>query len=145
MVFRSKVDWWLAAILIAVPVLTLVIALGATLDADSAADRVRSWTAPVIVALVYGVVGFPIRYVISEDTLTVRHGLMRSRVRLQDITRVTPSRNPLSSPALSLDRIRIDHRRGRGFMLVSPSDRAGFAAAIRARNPLAEIDQRLLQ
>ena len=47
------------------------------------------------------------------------------------IAGVRPTRSALSSPALSLDRLRIDHGAGgRRTVLVSPADRAGFVQAL---------------
>jgi hypothetical protein len=46
-----------------------------------------------------------------------------------DITAITPTSNPLSSPALSLDRLRIDYGKGRSVM-ISPRDKQGFLGAM---------------
>lgn len=98
-------------------------------------------TLALIVALYVGVV-WPVVYEVDATDLVVRFGLVRSRIPLAQITKAAPSRNPLASPALSLHRIRLD-RRGGGFVLVSPADRAGFAEAIARGAPDVEIDERL--
>ena len=50
---------------------------------------------------------------------------------------MTPTRNPLSSPALSLDRLRVTHRASSGErgLLISPADTAGFLAALAEHCP----------
>ena len=72
-------------------------------------------------------------YVIERDTLTIRSVGITWRVPIRSITSITPTRNPASSPALSLDRLRIDYS-GK-FILVSPENRRGFIEALRAINP----------
>jgi len=57
--------------------------------------------------------------------LLVRSGPFRWRVPIADIVRITPTTNALSSPALSLDRLRIEYGRGSAIM-ISPRDKDQF-------------------
>lgn len=139
--FASKVDWWLAIVLAVVPIGSLVTVVAGLAGGDSGAAFGGAVTLVLIGALYVGVV-WPVAYEVDARDLIVRFGLVRSRVPLSQITRVTPSRNPLASPALSLSRIRVD-RRGGGFVLVSPADRTGFAQAIKRGAPDVEVDERL--
>src|SRR5262245_35168301 len=66
-------------------------------------------------------------YTLEGETLLVRSGPFTRRVPIADITAIVPTRNPLSSPALPLDRLRIEVRGARPVM-ISPADRAGFLA-----------------
>ena len=68
-------------------------------------------------------------YRVSDGECLVRSGPFRWRIPLDDIEAVRATRNPLSSPALSLDRLEIRYAGGRKIM-ISPLDRAGFLAAI---------------
>ena len=139
--FASKVDWWLAAIVISVPIISLGTAIAGTASGDTGA-AITGWiTLAAILALYVGVV-WPVQYEVGNDELVIRYGFVRTRIPLDQITRVEPSKNPLASPALSLDRIRLD-RRGGGFALVSPADRTGFARAILEGAPHAEVDPKL--
>ena len=75
---------------------------------------------------------------IEDGELLIRSGPMRWRIPVQDIRRIEASRSWLSSPALSLDRLRIHHCRATGRMrqvLVSPRDRQGFVQALQLLNP----------
>ena len=65
-------------------------------------------------------------YTISEQTLLIRCGPFRYRVPLLQIDSVKPSRNPLSSPACSLDRLLIKWDDGRKKVLISPSRKREF-------------------
>lgn len=129
--FRSKVDWWLAVLLMVAPVISLVAGLTAP-----ASERLAAFAGTSVLAAVYLGLVFPMRYGITDRELIVRHGLVRQRIQLADITAVTPTRNPLSSPALSLDRLRITF--GTGFfknVMISPADKKQFLVelALKAR------------
>lgn len=58
-------------------------------------------------------------------------------IPLSDIDEVPPSDSPLSSPALSLDRLRVSYR-ARGadrFVLISPQDKGGFIRELASNDP----------
>jgi hypothetical protein len=77
-------------------------------------------------------------YTVTATEIRARSGPVRYRVPLANIESITPSGDPRSSPAVSLDRLRIAHRDADGrerALLVSPADKAGFLAAIAARCP----------
>lgn len=77
------------------------------------------------------------RYVLDGNTLAVFCGPLRWRVDVSTITRAFPTDDPTSGPALSLDGVQIDHvKNGKpDTLLVSPADREGFIAALKAANP----------
>lgn len=75
-------------------------------------------------------------YTLGQEELLIRCGPFRYRVRLDEIDSVTPSRNPLSSPACSLDRLLIKWNDERKKVLISPSRRSEF---------LQELDRRCEQ
>jgi len=70
---------------------------------------------------------FPMRYGLDDTHLQVRFGICRQRIPLADILEVHPTRNPLSSPALSLDRLHVQF--GQGIfktVMISPAERSRF-------------------
>ena len=77
-------------------------------------------------------------YVIEGDTLLIRSGLIRWHVPIREITSVTATRSPISSPALSLDRLRIAYGSSR-WILVSPENRQQFVAMLRSANPAITV------
>jgi len=109
LVFPSKVDTWLVVVLAA------AILIGAALPA---------W---LLMAT---------HYTLEDTELRVRSGPFRWSVPIREITAITPTRNPLSSPALSLDRLRIDYGRGRSLM-ISPADKDGFLRELERRRKTA--------
>jgi membrane protein YdbS with pleckstrin-like domain len=123
-IHTSKVDTWLI----------LVAALAAGASVGVAVALLREGGVPVVVMVPVVVVlgaGLPLwtlfgtRYELTPGRLRIRCGPFRWTVPLNEIRAVTPTRNPLSSPALSLDRLRIDYGRGSSVM-ISPRDQARF-------------------
>ena len=129
MVHRSKKDLWIV-LLVAAAVLGPVIAGIARLTAS----RPATGEALILIAagLGFGAVllllAAPTYYQITPGTLIIKSGVLRHRIPLASIEAIRPTRNPLSAPAWSLDRLRIDYRHGDGmrFALVSPQDKRGF-------------------
>jgi membrane protein YdbS with pleckstrin-like domain len=68
-------------------------------------------------------------YTIADGELRIVSGPFRRTVPLADITSIEPTRNPLSSPALSLDRLKVSYG-DKKYVLVSPADKTGFLSAI---------------
>ena len=76
------------------------------------------------------------RYEITERELIIRVGvIINQHIPLAAITNVYPTRNPLSAPAWSLDRLQIDYlKHGRqSFTLISPENKQAFLSEL-ARN-----------
>jgi hypothetical protein len=90
-------------------------------------------------SLCLGYVLFSIRYIIDGNRLLIRGGFFyRMEIDIQSIQRITKSRNPLSSPAASLDRLAIGWGHG-DEMLVSPKDKIGFVQALQTINPNIQV------
>lgn len=122
--FRSKIDWWLA--------IPFAIAFGGMLLSAYVSVMLGSWLMlllPLACLAFFSWIIFGTFYHIEDDNLLVRSGPFRWRIAIKDIRRIIPTHNPLSSPALSLDRLRIEYGNGRSIM-VSPADKEGFQAAI---------------
>jgi hypothetical protein len=128
--YPSKIDWWLAAILAS----GMVACIYGSLHVFLAAPPGAGW---VLLPTVGLGVGLPLwlllgtRYTLEPTQLLIRSGPFRWRVPVADITRITPTSNPLSSPALSLDRLRIEYGRGSAIM-ISPRDKERFLRDIEA-------------
>lgn len=77
------------------------------------------------------------RYTVTDTDLRIRCAFLRASIPLASIRRLRTTRNAISAPALSLDRIEITH--DAGIALVSPRDRSAFARAILARAPSVDV------
>jgi membrane protein YdbS with pleckstrin-like domain len=129
-VYRSKVDAWLLAIL----AFAIGVAAYAILGVFSQGSPAARWAAGLIAAVG---IGFPVwlllstYYTLEPRKLVVRSGPFKWRIPLADIAGITPTSNPLSSPALSLDRLRIDYASGNTLM-ISPRNKEQFLREIEA-------------
>lgn len=128
-VFESKRDMWLWLILgfsVLVDLGAAVALLSADLPSLSRAISVAVLlaTAALILWIMYGT-----RYLVDQGVLTIYCGPFRKRLRVSEIESVEATRSPLSSPALSLDRLRITYAGGKKIM-VSPEDPDRFRNAI---------------
>ena len=127
--FVSKVDGWI------IPV--IVVAIAGTIWALIAVMITETpWLIRIAVAAVTALVIvllFSIftrtHYTIAHGELRVVSGPFRRTIPLSEITSIEPSRNPLSSPALSLDRLKVFYGKKK-FVLISPADKAGFLSAV---------------
>ena len=131
--FASKVDAWLIWFVRLSFATSFLVVVGVC-----AAERkweTLLWTGGLL-AVVQGFIEWIFHttyYLVESDELRIRSGMFRWRIPIERIESVEPTNNPLSSPALSLDRL--DIRYGSKNILVSPEDREGFMAALRAVNP----------
>jgi hypothetical protein len=79
--------------------------------------------------------------VIEGNTVSVKCGFIGweyAAFSIRDVRSVRPTHNPLASPALSLDRLRVElpiH----GDLLLSPKDKAGFLQALTQINPALQL------
>jgi uncharacterized membrane protein YdbT with pleckstrin-like domain len=127
--YKSKKDVWLIVI-IAVAFLITLISLALTLITPGAVQQ-GGWVSVVVVVVVWAFVGsiiFPLYYEITPSELVVRSGILHWEIPFSSIQHVHPSHNMLASPALSLDRLRIEYMQNgkTRFMLISPKDKSGF-------------------
>jgi membrane protein YdbS with pleckstrin-like domain len=128
-VFRSKIDWWVRLVLItAVLTEIVVIWMIASESRDPVATTVVILVC-ILAIMLFAWVMFGTTYKVDRGTLRIRSGPFRWKVPIDQIHAVEATRSPLSSPALSMDRIRIHYGENRRVM-VSPADKAGFLQAI---------------
>ena len=127
--FVSKVDGWVIPVML-VAIGGMIWALLSVMITETP-WLVRIATAAVTV-LVLGLL-FSLftrtHYTIADGELRVVSGPFRRTIPLSAITSIEPSRNPLSSPALSLDRLKISYG-NKKYVLISPADKTGFLFSI---------------
>jgi hypothetical protein len=128
--FESKRDGWIMALLWS-GVFISVYAFWAAWPELTAFEL--KYSLPLVIATCALLLwfGYGTSYQVEGEFLLVRCGPIRSRVLLSEIEEVLPSRNPLSAPACSLDRLHVRTRMGRG-VLISPEDKVGFLNALAA-------------
>ena len=133
LVFPSKIDRWILW-LMAVPLSLSVWAVASALLARPPLSAVILMVSLEVFLLGFLTLTFKsTRYLVDDQELIVRSGPFRWRIVIDDIESIVPSRSPLSSPALSLDRLEITYKKG-WKLLISPQDRDGFLEAVVARS-----------
>ncbi len=129
--FPSKRDWWIVG-LIWFGVIVSVVGGIVPLVLGGAFWVELIFTASLIVGMdvlmlwvLYGT-----GYRITSDRLLIRCGPFTFPVNLNSIDSITPTRSPWSSPACSLDRLKIVYGVSHQSMMISPEDKSGFLTAI---------------
>ena len=118
--YNSKIDTWLAVVLIFaafIPVF-LVLPIGLL------THKYTILPVSILPMALMSLLVFPLKYEIGQRELRIRSGFIRYQVPFTEIREVTPTRSPISSPALSLDRLRIQY--GRRAIMISPDDKYAF-------------------
>jgi hypothetical protein len=127
-IFRSKVDLWMVLIALtgsASPLIILIFAWHQLpLGGIIAVLTVFVFNTSLIL-WVYG----NTKYVFDNDLLLIICGPIRKKIQVKDIQNVKPTRNAISSPALSLDRLEITYNNGNQ-VLISPQNKAEFLAQL---------------
>lgn len=134
LVFTAKVDAWLLVLIAGSTVVCLYGAWSALREVGqggwgTALVLLVSAAIPVWIVL-------STSYTLNGTQLRVRCGPFRWTIPLAEIRDVRPTRSPLSGPAPSLDRLRIDYGKRRSVM-VSPRDKEGFLRELAARTAKA--------
>lgn len=143
--YRSKVDGWIALVLCVPPVASIAVCI-APLSNGMTSELLWGIGSVLLVFGVYFGLVFPMRYGLNNTHLIVRFGICRQRIPLVDILEVHPTHNPLSSPALSLDRLHV--RFGQGFfkaVMISPADRTQFLDDLGEMAGLKREEDRLVR
>ena len=127
--FRSKVDWWIALLLIAT-MLILLVTLGSFAYQNTnelQALAVVGGTLTLVALILWMTVGT--YYSVDGNTLKIAAGPIRWKVPIDEISSVEQTHSPISSPALSLDRLRIRYS-GKKSVMISPADKKRFMKAL---------------
>lgn len=127
--FKSKVDRWLIAVLLFAIVIDVwgIIAF-LRFESDAVVLTISVLVSLLVIALIASV-SLGTHYTIDRNILRIVSGPFRWKVPVDQITRVEATRSPFSSPALSLDRLRIHYGHNRRIM-ISPADKVGFLKTI---------------
>jgi hypothetical protein len=140
MVYRSKKDLWLFGLVWCAVLAPLAAGLFNVLGGNAEVGwhliRVGFVVAAAVLFTTY-----PLDYEIAAGELVARSGFMRWRVPLSSIQEVSPSRNPASAPAWSLDRLRVEYLKGGSArtLYVSPEDKAAFLRDLADSTPGLEL------
>ena len=141
--FPSKRDAWLTVVLWIAAATCLASGIAVVAAEPGVGTIILLMLLADVAALMFWIL-YGTTYTFAGDLLDIRSGPFRFKVPLADVVSVEPTRNPLSSPACSLDRLLI--RYGTRRIMVSPKDRSAFLDALARRGPrLARAGDRLVR
>ena len=116
-------------------VLVVIISLGVSvrlvLQGSLAGYLISIWLIAVGIGLPLWLL-YTTQYVVKDEVLKMQSGPFKWTIPITSISQVVETTNPLSSPALSLRRLKITYGESKTIM-VSPKDREGFHEAIGQR------------
>jgi hypothetical protein len=150
--YRSKIDLWLALIIIGSLLVCPVIGLAILIFGNSASAG-GGWLVlaiELIVLLPIIAMVYPLYYRIGDGKLLIHSGLLHWNIPLEGIIEVSPTRSALSAPALSLslERLKINYRVDQGktirTMVISPDNRTGFMQELTRFVPGLEFNENRL-
>lgn len=127
--FKSKVDSWIAVLIVTLVLMDLVFIVTLAMQPGNPAEKTAAILVCIAVMALIASLALRTHYTVDRKDLRIVSGPFRWTVPIDQITSVTPTRTLLSSPAMSLDRLRIEYGKLRP-MIVSPDDKDGFLKAI---------------
>ena len=131
MTFKSAVDLWLLVIVALVVIISLGVSIRLVLQRSPAGHLISIWLIVVGIGLPLWLL-YTTQYVVKDEVLRIQSGPFKWTIPITSISQVVETTNPLSSPALSLRRLKITYGESKTVM-VSPKDREGFLEAIGQR------------
>ena len=129
--FRSKKDWWVVAFVVCMT--GLLIQLLLTMYAKGTMQQYPAHTAVYILTVL--LIWWPLlntRYVLDAHELRIKCMFLTWRIPRAQISQIESTHNSVASPALSLDRLKIEYEEeGKThFVLISPKRKSEFLKAM---------------
>lgn len=127
--YPSAVDWWIGALLIGAPLLSVVLGVS-MLFVNLGAGLACTLTGTAFGLTIYALC-HPTHYTLTDKALLIRSGWIEESVDLRRILHAEKSSSPWGAPALSLRRIKLTLHGGS--CVISPKDRDAFLADLHTR------------
>ena len=138
-VFTSKIDFWIGFMLLGGSFIMIAIPFWQCKESENGSLAKSVFLAFIFLPFTALMLMpfFGTKYTLSDGQLLINNGFSTQRIELTDITYIIPTRNMISAPALSLDRLEVDYKNKK--VLISPKDKRLFYQEIKARNPIIVI------
>ncbi len=128
MTFKSEVDLWLWVIVALVVIIYLAVSVSLLFKASLASCLTGAWLMAIGIGLPLWLF-YTTHYVVKDEVVRIQSGPFKWTIPIASINQVVETSNPLSSPALSLRRLKIVYDNNKSVM-VSPKDLDEFLVAI---------------
>ena len=138
-VFTSKIDFWIGFMLLGGSFIMIAIPFWQCKKSENGSLAKSVFLAFIFLPFTALMLMpfFGTKYTLSDGQLLINNGFSTQRIELTDIAYIIPTRNMISAPALSLDRLEVDYKNKK--VLISPKDKRLFYQEIKARNPIIVI------
>ncbi|MBL3820193.1 PH domain-containing protein [Bacillus sp. BSL6] len=125
MEFPSKKDTWLYPIFFVV--------MGACFAPIFAGREyfLLFFTIPLAIVFIWS--WFSTKYIVGEETITIRSGSVNKRIFIRDIKQISNTKNPIAAYALSFDRLEIIYG-SHQTEIISPKDKEQFINLVTSKN-----------
>ncbi|MEG6616749.1 PH domain-containing protein [Peptococcaceae bacterium 1198_IL3148] len=74
-------------------------------------------------------------YQVADGDIVVKYGPIKKRVPIKEISKINKTKNPISAPALSMDRLEIIYGKHYDMVLISPVRQQEFIDLLLQENP----------
>lgn len=127
--FESKKDRWLVLVIWLSALIMLATAVKLAYDGGF---YLNLFLQPLNVGTVYLCLSvlYQTYYIVDGENLILRGGPITKIIKIADIKAVKPTKDVLSSPALSIDRLKIVYKQSKACIMVSPKDKEMFLREI---------------
>ena len=131
MYFPSKKDLWIYLVIWVCVIACLTpIFMGRDFE-------VLFFTIPLAILLIWAL--FTTGYKVNDELLIIQNGPIKKKISIKDIKKISKTKNPLASSALSIDRLEITYGSKFEMELVSPKDKQKFTSLLKSINPQIEV------
>lgn len=98
-------------------------------------------SALIIVLLVW--IWFGTGYKVEEGYVKVKSGPFKSKVKIEEIRKISKTKSPFTAPSLSVDRLEILFGKY-DVVHISPKNESKFIRTLLAENPTIQIDEKIV-
>ncbi len=142
MKFQIKKNPFLAALILCLIPIIFLVPIGSFIEGEGQIMSIVIFIliSPIIIVLVWAL--FHSYHEFSDTEFISIFGFIKIKIPFQEIKKVGFSLNPMSSPAWTFKRVKIDYKKFEFALLSLPKDEKLFLRELKKRCPQAEIKDR---
>lgn len=141
--FESKKDIWFIIIIWGTIIgFTLISIFGIGNGQSSIVGEVIGYVVMGLTISLLLWVWFGTGYIIYEEDIKIKSGPLRTTIKINEIQKIRKAKNPLSAPALAIDRLEIMYGKF-NVAYISPRHEKEFIQVLIEKNPQIQLDDKL--
>lgn len=142
MKFQIKKNPFLVALILCLIPIILLVPIGSFIEGEGQIMSIVIFILILPVIIVLGWALFHSYHEFSDTEFISIFGFIKIRIPFHEIKKVAFSLNPMSSPAWTFKRLKIEYKRFEFVLLSLPKDEELFLSELQKRCPQAEIKDR---